>query len=309
VIETTLDQVQPAARAIALGSFDGVHLGHQRVIGRAVAAAAERGTRSTVVTFEPHPMVVLRPELAPKELSTPSRRAQLIAELGPDELVVIRFDREFSLIDHEQFAERVLGTALAAQLVIVGRNFRYGHRAQGTIETLAASGRRLGFDTEPAPLLELDGAPVSSSRVRDLLSAGEVDHAARLLGRPPWLEGTVVRGDGRGRELGFATANLEPPPRSALPGTGIYAGRAQLAADSWPAAISVGYNPTFSDEREQVRVEAHLLDFDRDIYAQPIRLEFLRRLRGEERYGSIDELVAQVHRDISAVRAEPSVWR
>jgi riboflavin kinase/FMN adenylyltransferase len=308
VIETTLEQVQPGARAIALGSFDGVHLGHQRVIGRAVAAAAERGTLSTVVTFEPHPMAVLRPELAPKELSTPARQAQLIAELEPDELVVIRFDREFSLIEHEQFAERVLAAALGARLVIVGRNFRYGHRAQGTIETLAASGLRLGFDTEPAPLLELDGVPVSSSRIRDLLSAGDVDHAARLLGRPPWLEGTVVRGDGRGRELGFATANLDPPPRSALPATGIYAGRAHLPDGSWPAAISVGYNPTFSDERERVRVEAHLLDFGRDIYGQPIRLEFMRRLRGEERYGSIEELVAQVHRDIAAVRAEPGVW-
>ncbi|HVI37735.1 MAG TPA: riboflavin kinase, partial [Gaiellales bacterium] len=228
MIETVLDQAQPAARTVALGSFDGVHLGHRRVIETAIAAAAERGTRSSVVTFEPHPMVVLRPELAPHELSTPERRSQLVAELGPDELIVIRFDHAFSQIEHDQFAERVLHEALDARLVIVGRNYRYGHRAQGSIETLAASGQRLGFDVHPAPLLELDGAPVSSSRIRDLFGAGEVEHAARLLGRAPWLEGTIVRGDGRGRELGFATANLESAPRSAMPAIGVYAGRAHL---------------------------------------------------------------------------------
>ena len=231
-------------------------------------------------------MVVLRPELAPHELSTPERRAALVAELGPDELVSIRFSHEFSLIEHEQFAEQVLRDRLGAELVSVGRNFRYGHRAQGSIETLAASGARLGFEVEPAPLLEMDGAPVSSSRIRDLVSAGEVEHAGRLLGRPPWIEGTIVRGDGRGRDLGFATANLDPAPRAALPGTGIYAGRAHLDAGSHAAAISVGYNPTFSDDRDRVRIEAHLLDFGRDIYGQPLRLDLLRRLRGEQRFGS-----------------------
>ena len=288
MIETGLDQAEPVARTVALGSFDGVHLGHRRVIEGAIAAAAERGTRSSVVTFEPHPIVVLRPELAPHELSTPQRRSQLVAELGPDELIVIRFDHAFSQIEHDQFAERVLHEKLDARLVIVGRNYRYGHRAQGSIETLAASGQRLGFDVQPAPLLELDGAPVSSSRIRDLFSAGEVEHAARLLGRAPWLEGTIVRGDGRGRELGFATANLESAPRSAMPAIGIYAGRAHLPGESFAAAISVGYNPTFSDERERVRVEAHLLDFDRDIYGQPLRIEFMRRLRGEQRFGTVD---------------------
>jgi riboflavin kinase/FMN adenylyltransferase len=309
VIRTTLDAVEAEPRVVALGSFDGVHIGHQRVIGRAVEAAAERGARSAVVTFEPHPMQVLRPELAPRELSTPDRRAALIELLGPDELVVIRFTRELSTVDHERFAEEVLRGRLGAELVIVGRNFRYGHRAQGSIDTLAASGARLGFATEPAPLVEADGAPVSSSRIRDLLSAGDVGHAARLLGRPPWLDGVIVRGDGRGRELGFATANLEAAPHTAFPATGIYAGRAHLQDESRPAAISVGYNPTFTDDRRSVRVEAHLLDFDRDIYGQRMQLEVMRRLRSEERFGSIDELVAQMHRDVDGVRAEPSVWR
>jgi riboflavin kinase / FMN adenylyltransferase len=246
---------------------------------------------------------VLRPELAPRELSTPARRAQLIEQLGPDELIVIPFTHEFSLLDHERFAEAVLRDRLNAALVIVGRNFRYGHRAQGSIETLADSGARLGFETEPSPLVEVDGAPVSSSRIRDLLSAGEVAHAERLLGRHPWLDGMIVRGDGRGRELGFATANLECAPHTAFPATGIYAGRAHVAGTTRPAAISVGYNPTFTDDRERLRVEAHLLDFDAAIYGEPMHLEFTRRLRGEERYGSVEELVEQVHRDIAAVRA------
>jgi len=303
VIVAGLDAVDPAPRVVALGSFDGVHLGHQRVIGRTVEAAGERGVRPAVVTFEPHPMRVLRPELAPRELSTPARRAGLIEQLGPDELVVIPFTHEFSLLDHERFAEEVLRDRLSAVLVIVGSNFRYGHRAQGTIETLAASGARLGFDVEPSPLVEVDGTPVSSSRVRDLLSAGEVAHAERLLGRHPWLDGVIVRGDGRGRELGFATANLECSPQTAFPATGVYAGRAHVAAGSHLAAISVGYNPTFTDDREHLRVEAHLLDFNADLYGQPMHLEFTRRLRGEERYGSVEELVEQVHRDIAAVRS------
>jgi riboflavin kinase/FMN adenylyltransferase len=307
MIEVSLEgAAEGEQRALALGSFDGVHLGHQRVIERAVEAARAAGIRSSVVTFEPHPMAVLRPELAPHELATPERRAELVAELGPDELIVIPFTRELSQVDHELFAEQVLARKLGARLVIVGRNFRYGHGARGSIETLAESGERLGFTVEPAPLLEIDGAAVSSSRIRDLLSAGEVEHAARLLGRPPWLEGTIVRGDGRGRGLGFATANLQPPSRSALPATGIYAGRAHLPDEQRPAAISVGYNPTFSDARDRVRIEAHLLDFDRDVYGHPLRLELLRRLRGEERFGSVEELVAQVHRDIAAVRAEVS---
>jgi len=309
VIETSLDAAEPARRAIALGSFDGVHLGHRRVIEATMAAARDAGLRSSVVTFQPHPMAVLRPEIAPHELSSPERRARLIAELEPDELVVIPFTHEFSLLDHEAFAEHVLAERLGAASVSVGRNFRYGHRAQGSIETLAAAGERLGFGVVAAPLLEMDGAPVSSSRIRDLIAAGEVGHAAQLLGRPPLLEGVVVRGDGRGRGLGFPTANLETAPRSALPGTGIYAGRAHLPDGSHAAAVSVGYNPTFSDDRRRVRVEAYLLDFDRDIYGQRMDLELMRRLRGEERFGSVDELVAQMHHDVEGVRAEPSVWR
>jgi riboflavin kinase/FMN adenylyltransferase len=301
-VYSSLESLPPDRRAIAIGSFDGVHLGHRRVIERTIEAAARDGLTAAVVTFEPHPMAVLRPELAPLELSTPARKQALVAGLGVAEMVRIRFDRAFSMLDHERFAQEVLAEALGAKLVIVGRNFRYGHRAQGSIETLEEAGRRLGFAVEPAPLLEIGGVPVSSSRIRDLITAGQVDQAGRLLGRPAWVEGTIVRGDGRGRELGFATANLEPAPHTAVPATGIYAGWGDLDGERHPAAISVGYNPTFSDARDRVRIEAHLLDFDRDVYGRPLLIEFTQRLRGEERFGSIEELVAQVHRDITAVR-------
>ena len=259
--------------------------------------------RASVVTFAPHPMTVLRPELAPRELCTPRRQIELVEEAGADELVLIRFDHAFSQLTPDQFAEGVLAAALRARHVVVGANFRYGHRAAGSPETLAAEGELLGFTVEQVPLLEVAGSPVSSSRIRDLLSAGDVKQAARLLGRPAWVEGEVVHGDGRGRGLGFPTANLRPAHRAAPPGTGIYAGVAHLDGRALPAAVSVGFNPTFSDDRETLRIEAHLLDFDADLYGQRLRIDLTARLRGELKFGSVEELVAQVHRDIDAVRA------
>ena len=302
IVRQTLSDAPEGSRSVALGSFDGVHLGHRAVIEHAVAVARERDLIACVATFHPHPITVLRPELAPRQLSTIARRAALIAELEVDELVLIRFDHTFSLLSPEEFAEGVLAEALGARHVVVGTNFRYGQGARGDTRTLGESGARLGFSAEAAPLLEMGGSPVSSSRIRDLLAAGEVEQAAKLLGRPPWVEGAVVRGDGRGRDLGFATANLSPSPRSALPAVGIYAGFAHLPGARRPAAISVGYNPTFSDSREEVRIEAHLLDFDADVYGSPIRLELTHRLRDEQRYGSVDELVAAVNADIARVR-------
>jgi riboflavin kinase / FMN adenylyltransferase len=297
-----LADVHGGRRSVALGSFDGVHLGHRQVIAAAVERAAARDLTAAVVTFYPHPATVLRPELAPFELSTLERRAALAGELGVDEMVVVRFTLEFSQIEADRFASEVLVDRLGAARVAVGHNYRYGHRAQGTVETLRKAGAELGFEVTELPLLELQGGVVSSSRIRDLIGDGQVELAAALLGRPTWLEGTVVRGDGRGRGLGFATANLEPLDRSVLPGRGVYAGRAHLPSSSHPAAISVGYNPTFTDSREAVRVEAHLLDFDRDIYGAPLRLEFARRLRDEERFGTVEDLIAQLHRDVQQTR-------
>jgi riboflavin kinase/FMN adenylyltransferase len=256
-----------------------------------------------VITFHPPPIAVLRPEVKLVQLSALSRRAALIAELGADELVIVRFDREFAALDADAFATRVLAGALGARHVSVGENFHYGHGAKGTPAKLAEEGQRLGFDVHVEALLEMGGAPISSSRVRELIATGAVEQAGELLGRPPWLEGAVVRGDGRGRGLGFPTANLALVPRSAAAAVGIYAGTAHLPGSSHQAAISVGYNPTFTDDRSAVRVEAFLLDFDADIYGSPIRLDLTRRLRDEIRFDSVDDLLAQLHRDVAAVRA------
>jgi riboflavin kinase/FMN adenylyltransferase len=302
IVRRGLKEVPGGPRSIAIGTFDGVHLGHRAVVARTVSIARERGIGAAVVTFHPHPMRVLRPELAPPELSTLERKTALLEELGPDELVVIGFDRRLSEVEHDEFEERVLKGALGVEHVVIGQNFRYGHRAQGNVDTLREAGERLGFEVEPAPLVELDGDAVSSSRIRDLLGAGDVAGAGRRLGRPPGGEGVVVRGDGRGRGLGFATANVDQPPDSAVPAIGVYAGVGHVAGISRPAAISVGYNPTFTDARDKLRIEAHLLDFDDDIYGRPMRIDFTERLRGEEKYDSVDALVEQVHRDIAAVR-------
>jgi len=213
---SSLEALPPGSRAIAIGSFDGVHLGHRRVIERTIESAARDGLTSTVVTFEPHPMAVLRPELAPLELSTPARKQQLVAALGVDEMVRIRFDHAFSMLDHERFAQDVLAEALGAKLVIVGRNFHYGHRAQGSIETLEASGERLGFAVEPAPLLEIGGAPVSSSRIRPVtsssMSSGTEPHGVAMTGVPQARASIITRPNGSGHWIGLSRL-LAPPSR------------------------------------------------------------------------------------------------
>jgi riboflavin kinase / FMN adenylyltransferase len=303
IVRQSLADVPPAERSVALGSFDGVHRGHRLVIGEAVATAKARGLGSAVITFHPPPVAVLRPDIQLVQLSSLSRRAALIAELGADELVIVRFDRAFSALEADQFAAEVLGGTLGARHVSVGANFHYGRGARGNPGLLAEEGARLGFDVHVQELLEAGGAPVSSSRVRELMGAGEVEEAGALLGRPPWIEGAVVRGDGRGRELGYPTANLAPIPRSPSPALGVYAGVAHLPGGSHPAAISVGYNVTFTDDRSRVRIEAYLLDFDSDIYGSPMRLDLTHRLRDELRFESVDELVAQLGRDVAAVRS------
>jgi riboflavin kinase / FMN adenylyltransferase len=303
IVRQSLADVKPAERSVALGSFDGVHRGHARVIGQAVRTAQEHGLRSAVITFHPPPVAVLRPDVKLVQLSSLSRRAALIAELGADELVIVRFDRAFASLQAEDFAAHVLSETLGARHVSVGANFHYGRGARGNPALLAEEGARLGFEVHVEPLLELAGGPVSSSRVRELMGAGMVQDAAELLGRPPWVEGAVVRGDGRGRGLGFPTANLALIPRSPSPAIGVYAGVAHLPGSSHVAAISIGYNVTFTDDRSQVRVEAYLLDFDADIYGSPIRLDLTQRLRDELRFESVDALLDQLRRDVAEVRS------
>jgi len=274
-------ELEPKPRAVALGTFDGVHLGHRRVLDAALAA----GSTPTVVTFDPHPRVALGYGV---ELLVPlERRLELLSEAGIEETLVVDFDLELAQLPPEAFAERVL-RPLGTEVVVAGSNFRFGRGRAGDLALL----ERLGFDARPVPLV--DG--VSSTRIRDLLRAGEVDRAAKLLGRPAELAGTVVAGDARGGTLGFPTANLRPEPELLVPGFGIYAG----AADGHLAAISIGTNPHYGgDER---RIEAFLLDFAGDLYGKRLTLELWQRLRDEQAFGSEDELIAQIDRDVEATR-------
>ena len=277
-----VQELDPRPRAVALGTFDGVHLGHRRVLDAAVAA----GQTATVVTFEPHPREALGYGV---ELLVPlERRLELLGETGIEDTLVVDFDLELAQLEPEAFAERVL-RPIGTEVVVAGSNFRFGRGRTGDLALL----ERVGFDTRPVPLV--DGA--SSTRIRDLLRAGEVDRAAGLLGRPAELSGVVVAGDARGGTLGFPTANLRPEPGVLVPGYGIYAG----AADGHRAAISIGMNPHYGgDER---RIEAFLLDFAGNLYGKRLTLELWQRLRDEQAFASEAELVAQIDRDVQATRA------
>jgi riboflavin kinase/FMN adenylyltransferase len=271
-------------RSVAVGTFDGVHLGHREVI---------RGSQ-TVLTFDPHPVSVVAPQHTPKLLTTLERKAELIASLGVEELIVIPFDAEFAARSAQDFIDGVLVGALGATRVAIGENFRFGHKAQGDSKLLAADGR---FRTVVHPLLEVDGEIVSSSHIRGLVLAGEVGEANALLGSPFQLQGEVVHGDERGRELGFPTANLVPDEALACPGHGVYA----CLADDRPAAVSIGVRPTFKTGRGEL-IEAYLLDFDGDLYGTGLRIEFLERLRGERRFPTSEALISQMHKDVERTR-------
>ncbi|MFL5821806.1 MAG: bifunctional riboflavin kinase/FAD synthetase [Solirubrobacteraceae bacterium] len=279
-----LTEASPRPRRIAVGEFDGVHLGHREVI---------RGS-DTVLTFEPHPLAVVRPEAAPKLLTTLEVKAELIAQLGVEELVVIPFDETFAHQTPQEFIDDILIARLGATHVSVGENFRFGHRAAGDSDVLAA---QPGFQTRVVPLVEVDGEVVSSSHIRALVQAGEVEAAARMLGAPFELRGAVVEGDRRGRELGFPTANIVPDESLVQPGHGVYFAR----ADGQCAAVSVGVRPTFRTG-SGVLVEAYVLDQELELYGRPLRLQFLARLRGERRFESVQALVEQMHRDVERVR-------
>jgi riboflavin kinase/FMN adenylyltransferase len=271
-------------RSVAVGTFDGLHLGHRRVIAGS----------DSVLTFDPHPVSVVAPQHTPKLLTTFERKAQLIASLGVQELIVIPFDADFAKRSAAAFVDQVLVGALGARQVSIGENFRFGHKAQGDPRMLAADER---FQTVVHPLLEVDGEIVSSSHIRGLLLAGELAEANRLLGAPFELRGEVVHGDGRGRELGFPTANLIPDEAFVCPGHGVYA----CLADGHAAAVSIGVRPTFNTGRGEL-IEAYLLDFDGDLYGHPLSLEFLARLRGERRFDNSAALIEQMRRDVTVAR-------
>ncbi len=280
-----LQEVQARPRRVAVGEFDGVHLGHREVIAGS----------DTVLTFEPHPLAVIRPEAAPRLLTSLKAKIELVAQLGVQELVVIPFDGRFASQSPSEFIDQVLVAKLCATHVSVGENFRFGHGAAGDTEMLAADAR---FATRVVELVEVDGEVVSSSHVRGLVSAGDVEHAARFLGAPFQMRGEVIHGDHRGRQLGFPTANIVPDDHLVCPGHGIYAAR----ADGICAAVSVGVRPTFGTGRA-VLVEAYLLDHEEDLYGRVMRIDFVSRLRGERRFDTTEALVEQMRIDVMQTRA------
>ncbi len=287
---TPLADAQRRARTVAVGTFDGVHLGHREVIAGA----------DTVLTFDPHPMSVTSPKGAPLLLTTTERKVELLAGLGVEELIVVSFDAEFAARSADQFIDQVLVDGIGAEEVRVGGNFGFGHKAQGNPESLLADDR---FKTTVVPLFELDGAPVSSNRIRQLIEAGDVVEAARLLGAPFLYSGNVQHGEKRGCELGYPTANINPRVGFCTPGSGVYTGRAELDDGSiYIAAINVGLRPMFESQLG-LQVEAFLLDFDGDLYGRLLRVEFLERLRGEASFDSVDALVEQMAKDVEMARA------
>ena len=291
-----------------IGVFDGVHRGHQRIVNRAAEIARSSNEPLVVLTFDPHPDEVIRPGSHPPVLTSARRQAELLAALGADAICTLPFSLEFSRLSPDEFVRAVLFERLHAAAVVVGENFRFGHRAAGDVALLAQLGEKYDFTAEGVPLLVVDGVAISSTYIRERLAAGDVEGAGVALGRPHRVEGVVVRGHLRGRALGFPTANLETPPHTATPADGIYAGwLGRLDLDGtqigrWPAAISVGTNPTFGEGERTV--EAYALDRDDlDLYGAHAYIDFAVRLRGHERFDTVDALVAQMREDVSQARS------
>lgn len=287
--------------AVALGVFDGIHLGHRAILGTAVARARQHGLLALACTFEPHPMDVLQPGRAPLPLTTLPERVELIAESGIDTTVVITFTPAVAAVEPEAFVRTVLAGTFRARHVVVGFNHRFGRGARGDARLLEALGGELGFQTHVVPPTTVDGVPVSSSEIRAALQSGDLLRATKLLGRPYSVQGEVVRGAGRGRALGFPTANVNTDRPLPLP-AGVYAGHAFLGSTRYQAVVNVGVRPTFGEA--EFAVEAHLLDFSGDLYGSRIKLEFLRRLRGERKFPDVEALRSQIAQDVGAARGE-----
>lgn len=302
-----LADVSPAPSVVTIGVFDGVHRGHQALLARTVAAGRELGVRAVAVTFDRNPLAVVRPDREPPALQVLDDKVAALAATEVDHVHVLDFDRAASQEAPEDFVRRVLAGPLQAHRVVVGENFRFGHRAAGDVDLLRRMGPDVGFEVDPVSLVAGDDGVVSSSAVRAAIAAGDVAAAADLLGRPHRLPGRVVPGDGRGRTIGIPTANVDVVAGLAVPETGVYATRvARRGADgaigaAWDAVTNIGTRPTF--DGEGTTVEAHLLDVDVDLYGADVVVDLVARLRGEQRFDGVDELVAQIHRDIDRGRA------
>ena len=288
--------------AVTIGKFDGVHAGHRAVITTLRTAAAEQGLRSVVVTFDRHPLALLAPEKCPPTLVGPVQKLDLLAGTGVDAALVLTFDRELSLQSPEEFVTTILVDALHARLVLVGSDFRFGHRGAGDVAMLTELGRIHGFTVEiVGDVMPRDGRRVSSTWIRELLADGRVSEAAVLLGHAPAVRGMVVHGAKRGRELGYPTANLSPESDGLIPADGVYAGWLKVDKARYPAAISVGNNPTF-DGVPQKQVEAYVLDEEIDLYDQIVEVQFVERIRGMVAFTGIEPLIVQMGDDVERVR-------
>jgi riboflavin kinase / FMN adenylyltransferase len=288
----------PAA-AIALGVFDGVHLAHRAILASGVARARASGLLALACTFDPHPAQVLHPESAPVPISTPRERLELIAQTGVDATVVLAFTSELAAVEAEAFVKDVLVERLRARDVVVGYNHRFGRGARGDARLLQALAERLGFRAHVVPPLMVDGVPVSSTEIRAALRAGDLERATRYLGRLYTIIGEVIRGAGRGRALGFPTANLQPDRELLVP-PGVYAGRVEVKGHSHRAVVNIGVRPTFGEST--LVVEAHLLEFSGSLHGQLVRLGFVSRLREERKFSGLEALRAQIGLDIATAR-------
>ncbi|MGD8454898.1 MAG: bifunctional riboflavin kinase/FAD synthetase [Anaerolineales bacterium] len=287
---------------LTIGSFDGVHLGHQQIIKQITSGAHASGVPAVVLTFHPHPSVVLRGPRESFYLTTQEKKAALLEALGVDILITQPFNREVSSISAGDFVNQ-LYTHLNIQQLWVGHDFAMGHNREGTFSVLEAYGEELGFKVQALDAFQIEGEVVSSSRIRRCLEAGQVEQAAKLLGRPFSLCGLVEKGDGRGHKIGSPTANLAIRKELAVPAAGVYAVRVNLDNQTYRAVSNIGVRPTFEEQTTGPRVEAHILNFDKDIYGEEIELEFAAHLRDEQRFPSVEALIAQIQADIRQAEA------
>lgn len=289
-------EFEPSAAAVSIGNFDGVHRGHQAVIGTAVRAAAARQVAAVVCTFDPHTRILLDPQAPPRLLETLDQRLEIIEGLGVDVAVVIPFTREVASVTHEEFVDSFLVGTLGAVSVHVSDGFNFGARGRGSIDFLRTAGRAAGFDVDVVPAVMADGRPISSTRIRDALVEGRLEEANELLGRPFALVGRVVHGAGRGHDLGAPTANLDFE-NGCVPAAGVYVTEANVGGAVHPAVANVGVRPTFGPGGD-VTIEAHLLHHDGELYGERMELAFLERLRGERQFDSAEALAAQIQQDV-----------
>jgi len=286
---------------LALGNFDGVHLGHRKLISETVARAGECSGLSVVLTFCPHPLQVLNPAAAPKMLVSRTKKAELIKALGVDALLEVPFDRSLADLEPEQFISEIIRKEINPVAIFVGFNFNFGRGGRGTPELLRDLGRRFGIEVGVVPPVLVRGLVVSSTVIRQALEEGDVEAAREFLGYWPTLNGQVVGGEMRGREIGFPTANLELPPDLVLPSRGVYAARIELEAGWFNSVVNIGMKPTFGNGRDTV-VEAHVLDYSGDLYGQQVTVEFRHKLRNENRFDNIGDLIGQIRSDVQQAR-------